>query len=234
MAKMLPAHYVFSKIGRLQVAVPLERVQRVLRMAATTPLPSAPAWLAGMLNLRGAAVPVAALSTLLGQPPRAAHPDDHLLLITASGAQLALQVDRVLDVVPVHPESIEPPPAALPSGLICAVMRHSDTLTLAIDPDQIPIQEEDLEKNHTSLFSQETKSGLRPTPGDDKDDLTRLDGLGPVYAHKLYAVGVDSFTALAHCDAAEILNRLNLPSGRLKRLKGWIDEARRLAQEPVG
>lgn len=61
-------------------ALPIDQVVEVLRAAALAPLPEGPSIVEGVVNLRGAAVPVVDLRRRFGQPLAAVHPDDHFIV----------------------------------------------------------------------------------------------------------------------------------------------------------
>ena len=60
----------------------------------------------------------------------------------------------------------------------------------------------------------------------NRDDLTTVNGIGPVYAKRLTDAGVATFDALATSDAADLAARANLP---IDRVSDWIDKAGELA-----
>src|SRR3982074_213775 len=55
-------------IGREQYALPANQVREVRPLGWLTPLPGTPAFLAGLINVRGRIVPVIDLRSLLGMP----------------------------------------------------------------------------------------------------------------------------------------------------------------------
>jgi predicted flap endonuclease-1-like 5' DNA nuclease len=64
------------------------------------------------------------------------------------------------------------------------------------------------------------------TPDDGADDLTMVNGIGPVYAGRLAAIGVKSFSDLAAADADDLAQRAELPR---ERIADWIGKAAELA-----
>jgi chemotaxis signal transduction protein len=93
------------RIGAQTVALPASAVERILPMAAITPLPDAPVGVVGLLNLHGEVLlvvdPRARLS--LGSPsPPQPDPSQHLVVV-ASRARYLLWVDQVERVVTLPP-----------------------------------------------------------------------------------------------------------------------------------
>lgn len=74
-----------------------------------------------------------------------------------------------------------------------------------------------------------TPAATRQSAGSDlelADDLTTVNGIGPVYAKRLAGAGVKSFRDLAAADANDLANRTDLPKDRLA---DWIRKASDLA-----
>jgi purine-binding chemotaxis protein CheW len=105
------ASFVFFTAASQTFALPAESVEQVLRMAAPTAVPGAPPYLRGLLNLRGALVPVVDVRVRLGDPARPARPGDHLLVAAEGGRRVALVVDRVLGVRELPDDAVQPGPA---------------------------------------------------------------------------------------------------------------------------
>ncbi|MFI5006801.1 MAG: chemotaxis protein CheW [Solirubrobacterales bacterium] len=120
---------VFSVDGAV-CAVPLHATERALRMVAVSPLPGAPAILAGVISLHGSVVPVVDLRRRLGSAPRAYGLSAHLLLVRSPRRRLALSADQVVGVQTIPGDSVVPSPmvapglrtiagiAAIPGGLL--------------------------------------------------------------------------------------------------------------------
>lgn len=89
-------------IGRERYALPLTTVLRVLPVARLKPLPGAPHYVPGLLDLHGEPVPVVDLSRLAGTPPSAVRYDTRFLLVDVPVAgqvrRLALKAERVAGI----------------------------------------------------------------------------------------------------------------------------------------
>jgi purine-binding chemotaxis protein CheW len=86
-------------------ALPADDVDEVLRMVALTPLPESPRWLAGMLNLRGAATPVVDLRLRLDVPAAEWGLTTPILVVRPGWAPVGLIADEVtgMESLPVEP-----------------------------------------------------------------------------------------------------------------------------------
>ncbi len=105
------------EVAGRRFGIPGDLVGELLRAVAIEPLPSCPQSVEGVVNLRGRLVPVLALRTWLGIPPKPLDPADHFVVVRAGEGQAVLRVDRAIELVPADSAEIAAP-AALP-GLEC-------------------------------------------------------------------------------------------------------------------
>ena len=99
-------------VGDLFLGIEVERVQEVLRDSDITPVPTAPASVRGLINLRGQIVTAIDLGTRFGIADREGG-SSTVLVLDAGSALLSFVVDRAGDVVEVNDESFEKPPDTL-------------------------------------------------------------------------------------------------------------------------
>ena len=90
----------------------VSEVRDVVRMGAVTPVPRAPACVAGVMNLRGRIATAIDLRLRLGLPPRQAGGPAMGVVVEADGHPYALVVDAVGDVVAADGE-LAPCPVTL-------------------------------------------------------------------------------------------------------------------------
>jgi purine-binding chemotaxis protein CheW len=117
------AAFVFFTAAGQTFALPAANVVQVLRMAAPTPVPGAPSFVRGLLNVRGLLLPVIDVRVRLGSTPRPVRAEDQLLVAESGGRRVALEVERVVDVRDLPDGASEPhagwaAPAALVSGAV--------------------------------------------------------------------------------------------------------------------
>jgi predicted flap endonuclease-1-like 5' DNA nuclease len=70
-----------------------------------------------------------------------------------------------------------------------------------------------------------------PPPGQDR--LTDVNGIGPVYASRLYEAGIQTFRQLAAMSPEELYALLSLPQWRMRSVDApsWIEQAEHLASQ---
>lgn len=130
--------FVSFHLDRELFALPLEQVERALRMVAPVQVPEAPSWIAGVINMHGQVLPVLDLGQLFGRSPRAPHPDQRLLVVSQSPCKVALQVDAVDKVIKASPGEMVPPSGHLAgSRVLAGVLERGEELVLVVDPERL-------------------------------------------------------------------------------------------------
>jgi purine-binding chemotaxis protein CheW len=123
----------------LDFGVEVHRVQEVIRHQAMTPVPLAPAEIAGLINLRGQIVTALDLRRRLGVPDR---PSDQLpmnVVMRTDDEAVSLLVDAIGDVVDVSDIPFEAPPETLDGiarELIRGAYKLDDRLLLFLDAER--------------------------------------------------------------------------------------------------
>lgn len=113
------------RVGAEEYVVDLARVDEILPVPALTPVPRAPAFLEGVVKLRGEVVPVVDVRRRLGVPPGqsvALSPSgkprsrERLLVCRIGRRRVGFVVDAVTHVVKVPRASLRPAPLAVGPG----------------------------------------------------------------------------------------------------------------------
>lgn len=98
------------RLGDEEYCVDIMSVREIRGWTRATPLPHAPAFVRGVINLRGTVLPVVDLSVRLGMAPVA---DDarNVIIVVQLGPQTAgLLVDAVSDILALPRSELQPPP----------------------------------------------------------------------------------------------------------------------------
>jgi chemotaxis-related protein WspB len=99
-------------IGAGRYGLPLASVVRVLPVAQLAPLPLAPDYVPGLLDLQGVPVPVIDLSRLAGQAPEPVSYDTRVLLVDYPARdglkQLGLKAHRVTGIETIDDAALAP------------------------------------------------------------------------------------------------------------------------------
>jgi len=106
--------FVTLGIGHEVFGVPVESVLEILDMRPVFRVPEAPAYMLGLIDLRGRSIPVLDLRTKLGLPKVPATATTRILVIeltvNARTLVLGLVADRVIEVMALCAKDIEPAP----------------------------------------------------------------------------------------------------------------------------
>ncbi len=134
----IDGYFVTFRIAERRFAFPLSRVERIVRMVALIPVPEAPEWISGLINLNGHVLPVISLRSRLGLHAAKVHLDDRILVMKTRGRRWGLIAEVVEDVMAVAPNQLDPPAGSLAqSPLLRAVFRHNDDVYLVLAASQI-------------------------------------------------------------------------------------------------
>ena len=113
---------VAFRIGDQEFCVDIMAVREIRGWAPVTALPHSPSFLRGVLNLRGAVLPIVDLADRLGFPstdPTARH----VIIVAQVNRQvIGLLVDAVSDILTIGDDSIQPPPEVA-SGRVRSFVR---------------------------------------------------------------------------------------------------------------
>lgn len=122
------------RVGREEYAVDIARVEEILPAQTVTPLPRAPAYLEGVVNLRGRIVPVIDVRKRLGRESSAAPGREKVMLCKVGQTRVALIVDAVTRVLHVDVAELKPAPP-LPGGrpAVLGAYGSGNALTLLFD-----------------------------------------------------------------------------------------------------
>jgi len=99
------------RIGSAVYAFDVALVREVVRWQAVTPLPKAPCLIEGVIDLRGAVVPVVDLGRVLGATAVTPGASARIAIVEENGLVMGLAVDAAVEVMSLDPAALEDPPA---------------------------------------------------------------------------------------------------------------------------
>jgi purine-binding chemotaxis protein CheW len=93
-------------------AVPVSRVQEILDLRPVAAMPNAPAYLLGIIDLRGENIPVVDMRRLLGRPETEDTAQSRILVVWlaqgAGRAVIGIKTDRVIEVTRLDEAEVKP------------------------------------------------------------------------------------------------------------------------------
>lgn len=130
-------------LGDETFGLEVARVREIVQVGAMTAVPSMPAFVRGVANLRGAVLPVIDLAARFGRAPATLGKKSCIVVFDAGQggekADLGLLVDAVSEVVEIGDDALEPPPdfgAPLAREFIGAVTRLGGRFVVVVDPQR--------------------------------------------------------------------------------------------------
>lgn len=138
------SQFVTLGVGREVFAIEVSAVREILDFRDITPLPHAPSFLLGLIDVRGATVAVVDLRARLGLEPAAATDQTRILVLEVSmngtPRLLGLVADKVYEVAELEDRAVEPPPdigIRWRSEYIRGVGRRNDTFVVIFNMDHL-------------------------------------------------------------------------------------------------
>lgn len=131
---------VAFRIGKELFGVGIESIREIVRFPEVTEVPDSPAFLEGVINLRGRIVPVINLSTRLKLSGSEMTKSTRILITEDSGKIIGLHVDSVSEVLKIQPDAIEEPPemvSAIGVEYITGVAKVGERLVILLDLKKI-------------------------------------------------------------------------------------------------
>ena len=143
MADSPSAQYLTFWLGEEMFALDIRSVREIIQYAPMTRVPLMPAFVRGVINLRGAVVPVIDLHARFGRPAASVGKKTCVVIFDAmrdgERTELGLMVDAVSEVVDIADDAIEPPPnfgTSVRRDFIRAIGRRGDRFVVLLDPDR--------------------------------------------------------------------------------------------------
>lgn len=98
------------RIGNQEFCVDIMSVREIRGWTPATPMPHAPSYVIGVVNLRGAVLPIIDLSARLGMKPTEPTARHVIIVAQVKRQQVGLLVEAVSDILTVTEENIQPTP----------------------------------------------------------------------------------------------------------------------------
>ncbi len=119
--------------------IAVNRVQEVVRSMPITPIPLAPNYVRGLINLRGQVATAIGIRQLFGLTEQA--PKEFVNVVCkVDGSLISLQVDEIGDVIEVSQSEYEPTPQTVPKDIrkfMFGIYKTSGSLLSSLDLDHI-------------------------------------------------------------------------------------------------
>lgn len=124
------------RVGEQEFCIDVQSVREIRGWTAESPMPHAPDYLRGVINLRGIVLPIVDLAHRLGFTPTSPSARHAIVVVEANSRMLGLVVDAVSDIFKATAEDIQSVPDAASDTtrqFIKGVIPNSNRLVSLID-----------------------------------------------------------------------------------------------------
>ncbi len=140
-----PARWVTFRLENETYGIDVMQVREVLRSSEISPVPGAPSYVLGIINLRGNVVTIIDTRARFGLAPRDVDDASRILILEAGDHVVGFLVDSVREVVELRASEIESPPdtgAGDAARFITGLSNRKDGLLILVDAARLLSEEE--------------------------------------------------------------------------------------------
>lgn len=144
-----PAQFLTFWLGNEVLGMDIRTVREIITCGPMATVPLMPAFLRGVINLRGAVVPVIDLNARFGRPTAQIGKKSCIVIFDATRSgervELGLLVDAVSEVIKIGADQIEPPPdfgTTVRRDFIRGIGKVGQRFIILLEPDRaLDVQE---------------------------------------------------------------------------------------------
>ena len=128
------------RIGENEYSVDIMAVREIRGWTRATSLPHAPEYVRGVINLRGAVLPVIDLALRLNLEAEEPSERNVIIVVDVHGRNMGLRVDAVSDILSFPRDQLQPPPemeADRDHGFVQALTIHDGRMIRILDLAQV-------------------------------------------------------------------------------------------------
>ncbi|MBI5921353.1 MAG: chemotaxis protein CheW [Betaproteobacteria bacterium] len=137
--------YLTFTLGPEEYAIDILKVQEIRGYDAVTTIANAPAFIKGVVNLRGTIVPIVDLRIKFGVGNVEYTPFTVVIILNISGRVVGIVVDSVSDVTMLRPEQIRPAPefaATVDTKFILGLGTLDERMLIVVDIERLMLSSE--------------------------------------------------------------------------------------------
>jgi purine-binding chemotaxis protein CheW len=127
-------------LGKEEYGVDILKVQEIRGYEKVTPIPSAPAYLKGVVNLRGVIVPLVDMRVKFGLETAVYDATTVVVILRVAGRVIGLVVDGVSDVVQLKPSEVRPAPSfgsVIDTSYLAGLAAQGERMVLLLDIEKL-------------------------------------------------------------------------------------------------
>ena len=119
--------------------VDIGSVREIMRMQEITKVPRTPAFVEGVINIRGKVIPVVDLRKRFGVEVGEATTDTRIVVVDIRGQEIGVVVDAVNEVLRVTGDAVAPPSSLITTGdssYLMGIVKLENRLIILVDLEQ--------------------------------------------------------------------------------------------------
>lgn len=131
---------VSFRLANEEYGLDIMTVQEIILMGNITEIPEVPAFIRGLINLRGKVIPIVDLRKRFGLEAGEATEHTRIIVVNANGSTFGIVVDGVSEVLRIEAEKIDPPPTGLlglEQAYIKGLVKMGDKIMILLNIDSI-------------------------------------------------------------------------------------------------
>jgi len=139
--------YLTFTVGREEYGIEIRCVTEIIGIQKITDVPDMPAYIKGVINLRGKVIPVMDVRLRFRMPEREYDDRTCIVVVNVNGASVGLVVDTVREVADIPENQIELPPEvaeASTQGYIKGLGKVGEEVKILLDVEKL-LRKEDVE-----------------------------------------------------------------------------------------
>lgn len=124
----------------MEYAINVDAVQSIEKVLSITRIPKTPAYVKGVINLRGLVTPIVDLRERFGLPSSEIDDSTRIIIVTLEDYEVGLIVDAANDVMDIPVHAIEPQPevvGSIESDFISGVAKVGKHLLVMLNLDNV-------------------------------------------------------------------------------------------------
>lgn len=127
-------------VGGDNYAMDIMKIKEIIKPLKITPLPNVPDFIEGVINLRGALIPVISMRERFGFVPDEGHKNARIIIMAMRKIIVGIIVDSVEEIISVPLKDVQPPPKiakGIDSEYLKGICRMGDEALVLLDLEKI-------------------------------------------------------------------------------------------------
>lgn len=136
----LGGKYLTLFLANEEYGIEILKVQEIIGMMSVTTVPRTPAFIRGVINLRGKVIPIIDLRLKFGMEAIAQTEETCIIVVQAQGLEMGLVVDRVSEVLNISAQDIDDAPSFggdVDTDYLLGIAKSEGRVKLLLDIDRV-------------------------------------------------------------------------------------------------